>query len=270
MVKNNCRPLNHAEHKPSIMKLLKCLQFSLLIISIILLISACTHQKKMNKSGAERALRVLDSELIGTVAGIMQTDGWEIFSGLLTSDSMRINESPVNNLFSSVLLKIPMNFNQEYFKNGKKVCAVNYYFKKNQDSSFYLRKLIFIKPLSLELQCFCTTNNLNHSGRITLVVSGRDTTGNFLQGRIRGRVITGSKGLLQAETLHADLKLFQLFFTVDADFSHLKPGNRQMWSDFLNNSSIEVTDYSSGWYIGRFELAEKDKEKKKEFIFHFS
>ena len=276
------------------MKVLKCRQTCLLIILIILLITACNHKRGMNKSLAEKALRVFDSELLGTVAGIMQTDGWVVFSALLKSDSTPVSGSmPVsgsipesgripisdsvpttlslaNSIFPAVFQKIPLNFNQDYFKNGKKVCAVNYYFKINPDSSFYIRKVIFIKPCSLEMKCLFTTDKLHHSQRIILIVSGRDTSGNFLEGRIRASIITGNKGFIQVKTLHAEVKLFDLFFFVDADFSRMKPGSRETWSDFIRNSKIEVSDYSSGQYIGRFEMAEKDKKKTRDLLFVFS
>jgi hypothetical protein len=263
-------------------KKLKFRQTCFLVISIIILTAACRHKQTMNKSGAEKALLVFNSELLGTAFGIMHTEGWGVFSGLLKSDSIPvsgnipisdsppINLSPADNIFSAVFQKIPLNFNQEYVKNGKKVCAINYYYKINPDSSFYIRKVIFIKPCSLEMKCLCITDKLHHSGHINLVVSGRDTAGNFLEGRIRAHMITGNKGFLQADAMHADVKLFGLFFSADTDFSRMKPGSREMWSDFIRNCSIEVSDYSSGQYLGRLVLAEKDKGKNRDFLFVFS
>lgn len=252
------------------------------IFSIILITSACRQRQGMNKSRAEKALRVFDSELIGTAAGIMQTDGWDVFSGLLRSDnvpgsgnipvwdSLPVDLSPAHSILPVVLRKIPINFNREYFKNGKKVCAVNSYFKTNPDSSFYIRMVIFIKPCSLEIKCLCIPDKLHGSKRINIIVSGQDTVENFLDGRMRLIVLTGEKGSLHAETLNADVKLFDLYFSVNADYSQMKHGSRDIWSDLIRKSIIEISDNTSGQYIGCLEFAEKDKKKDKEFLFVFS
>ena len=243
---------------------------------------SCRHKQAMNKSRAEKALRVFDSELIGTAFGITQTDGWVVFTGLLKSGSMPVpgnnpisvsppvNLLPANSILSTVFMKIPLNLNQEYFKNGKKVCVINSYFKINPDSSFYVRKMIFINPCSLEMKCLFMPDKLHHSGRISLVVSGKDTAGNFLEGHIRVSFLSGNEGFLRAGSLQAEVKLFDLFFSVDADFSLLKPGSRETWSDAFRYCRIEVSDYSSGQYIGHLEPAEKDKEKNSDIMFVFS
>jgi len=246
------------------------------------MIAACGHRQAMNKSGAEKALRVFDSELLGTVVGIMQTEGWVVFSGLLTSDSIpdtgniRISgKTPINlslatGIFPAAFLKLPLNFNQEYFKNGKQVCAVNYYYKTNPDSSFYIKKAIFIKPCSLEIRCFYITDKKHHCGRINIVVSGRDSAGSFMEGRIRGRLLTGDKGIIQAEDLHAEIKLFDLFFSVNADFPRMKPNSHEIWTDYIRFCDIKVSDYLSGRYIGRFETPEKNNLQNNNLVFVFS
>ncbi|MCX6282620.1 MAG: hypothetical protein NTW31_00040, partial [Bacteroidetes bacterium] len=166
-----------------------CLKICLQSLIVIILASACRHEQTMNKSHAEKALRIFDSELLGTAVGISQTDGWTVFLGLLRSDSIpfpgdrKISDSlpialPIaNSFFQSVFQKFPLNFNQDYFKNGKKVCSINSYFKTNTDSAFYIRKLIFIRPCNLEMKCLYIRGQWHHSGRIYLVISVWDTTG---------------------------------------------------------------------------------------------
>jgi hypothetical protein len=102
-----------------------------------------------------------------------------------------------------------------------------------------------------------------------VVVYGRDTSANFLVCRIRGRLSTGNNGIIQAEALHADVKFFDLVYSADADFNRMKPGSHEMWKDVIHNCTIEVSDFTSGQYVGRLELAEKDKLKNREFLFVF-
>lgn len=273
---------------------IKYLQFCFLLIATMLIPSACRDKHVLNKSRAEKALRIFDSELIGKAMGIMQTDSWDVFSGLLRSDSIPLagraaipgssfvsgfkpipgvnppDLSHTNNIFSSALLMIPINFNQEYVKNGEKVYSVNFYYKMNPDSTFYVRKVLFIKPISLEVKCFYTRDRLPRSGRMYLVISARDTSGNFLVGRIRAHILTGNQGFLQADKLHAEVSLFDLFFTADADFSPLKPISRETWTDAIKYCRIEVSDNSSGQYIGRLILEDKQKGKRRNFLFVFS
>ncbi|MCX6282633.1 MAG: hypothetical protein NTW31_00105, partial [Bacteroidetes bacterium] len=78
------------------------------------------------------------------------------------------------------------------------------------------------------------------------------------------------KGDMQITAIHAEVKLFDLFFSGDADFSGLKPGTPEAWNNFINTSSIKVYDYSSSRYIGRFQFAEKDNEKKTDVLFVFA
>jgi len=273
---------------------LKFMQYCFLVIATLLIPEACRNKQVLNKSRAEKALRVFDNELAGKALEIMQKDGWDIFSGLLRSDSIPVagivplpGSSPVSgnppipgsnpldlskkdNIFSSGILKIPLNLNQEYIKNGKTVCSVNFYYKVNPDSSFYVRKVLFIKPVSLEVKCFYKRDRLPRSGWMYLVISARDTSGNFLGGRIRVHMLTGNKGFLQAGQLHAEVSLFDLFFSADADFSPLKPGSQATWTDVINQCRIEVSDKSSSQYIGQLILEDKQKGKHRNFLFVFS
>ncbi|MEI7491004.1 MAG: hypothetical protein WCK92_06390 [Bacteroidota bacterium] len=250
-------------------------------VSVILLVSACGHKEVMNKSQAEKALRVFDSELLGTAAGISQTDGWAVFMGLLRSDSLPFegdgtisdrlpHDLPFANSFiQSVLNKFPLNFRQDYFKNGKKICSVNSYFKPKPDSSFYIRNLIFIKPCCLEMRCLYTKGQLHHTYRLNLVFSIRDTTGTFLDGRIRADILRPDKGFMQITTMHAEVKFFDLFFSGNGDFSGLKPGTNDSYH-FISAGNLKVYDYASSRYIGRLEYAGKDNKKKADLIFVFS
>ena len=83
-------------------------------------------------------------------------------------------------------------------------------------------------------------------------------------------MLTGNKGFLQADELQAEVKLFDLFFFIDADISRIKPGSRETWIDIISKCHIEVSDNSSGQYIGRLILAEKEKGKTRNFLFVFS
>ena len=255
--------------KPSTMNTARYSQIFVLLIPVLLLTAACGHKQPMSKPLAERSLKVFDSELIGKAFGIMQTEGWNVFSDLLKSDSNPADIPQPKRIFPGIFLDIPLDFNREYYKHGTKVCAVNYYSKTNPDSSFYIRKVIFIKPWSLEMQCFYTTDILHHRGRITLAIYGRDTAGNFLEGRIRGRVSIENKGVIRAEFLHADMKFFNLVFSADAGFNPSNGGSHEIWSDAIRNCTIQVSDLASGQYIGRFELAEKKKAKNRDFLFVF-
>jgi hypothetical protein len=171
-------------------------QIFILLIPVIFLTSACGHKHSMSKPLAERSLKVFDSELIGKVFGIMQTDGWIAFSGLLKSDS-NANLPLPNCIFPCIFLNFPLNFNKEYYKHGIKVCAGNSYSKTNPDSSTYIKDVIFIKPCSFKMRCLFATDRLHHSGRITLIIYGRDTSGNFLESLIRGRILIENNGLIQ-------------------------------------------------------------------------
>jgi len=213
---------------------------------------------------------VFNSELLGTAVGIMQTEGWVVFSGLLTSDSLPVNILPANSMFTSVFQKIPLNFNKEYFKGGKKVCAINCYYKNNPDSSFYIRKLIYIRPCLLGIQCFYAPGKTDRTGHIYAIITGKDTTGTFLKGRLSVSVISRNKSCLLPQDLHAQITLFDLLFSIDADLSGMKCRNRDLWNDVMSKSNIEVFDNSSDRYMGRFELSGKDKEKKKDLFFVFS
>ena len=258
--------------------LLSCL----ITISVILLVSACGHKGTMNKSQSEKALKVFDSELLGTVAGISQTEGWAVFLGLLRSDSTppegdsAISDHlppglPVANSFiQSVLNRFPLNFEQDYFKNGIKVCSVSSYFRQKPDSSFYIRKLIFIKPCYLDIRCLYSKGQLHHTYRINFIFSIRDTTGTFLDGTIRAGISRPDKGFMQITTVHAEVKFFDLVFSGNGDFSGLKPGTREAWDHFMRTRNIKVYDYASSRYIGRFEYAGQDNDKKADLIFVFS
>jgi len=297
---------------------IKYMQFCFLIIASMLIPASCRNKNVLNKSRAEKALRVFDSELIGKALGIMQTDGWDVFLGLLRPDSIPLagrallpgsshasgnqpipGTSPVSckppvprnshvsvkppvpgsnlidlsytdNIFSSALLVIPVNFNQEYVKKGEKVCSVNFYFKMNPDSSFYVRKVLFIKPISLEVKCFYTRGRLPRSGRIYLVISAWDTSVKFMGGRISAQILAVNKGFLQVDELHAEVSLFDLFFSADADFSPMKPGSRKTWTDAIKHCRTEVSDNSSGQYLGQLILEDKQKGKQGNFLFVFS
>ncbi|MCX6282190.1 MAG: hypothetical protein NTU51_09520 [Bacteroidetes bacterium] len=264
------------------MKPAKHLEPVFLIFVFILFNTACIHRQSMNKSKAEKALKVFDSELIGTLAGLSQTDGWEALSALLKSDSItnagdRISSDslPVafpgtNNIITSVFLKIPLNFRQEFFKNGKTVCTVNSYFRSNPDSSFYIRRLIYINPCSFEIKCFCIPDKGSHTLRMTLLVTGRDTAGFFLYGRMMVSFVTRQKKSFHTNTLQAGITLFELKFSMDADFSQMKPGSQETWGDLIRLENIKVRDKTSGQYIGRFEWPEKDNLKNDDLLFVFA
>jgi len=242
----------------------------ILLLPLVLAIVSCRHKPEMDKEAAEKALKVFDSEVVGTIAGITQTDGWEAFSGLLKSDSKAVDSSSADNFISSVFLQMPFNFNKELTKDGQKVCVVQYYYKLNPDSSFYLRKAIYIKPLSLEIQCLYTPGKAEDTGHLILFISGRDTAWQILQARIRARIRTADKGKFEIEAIGAEVRFFDLSFSVNDGFIQMKAGSRKTWSDYFLNQSIEVSDYRSGHYIGRFESEKNERMKSNEIVFIFA
>lgn len=262
--------MNRAQIKQFMKNLLNLTIGSLLFVTILLLTISCRQKPVMDKARAEKAIRVCDSEVVGTVAGITQTDGWQVFSGLLKSDSNLVNLTSADSILSSVFLKIPFDFNREFSKNGQKVCAVRHYYKMNQDSSFYLYKEIFIRPLTIGMNCLYTPSKLHKTGRLNLIISTTDSTGKFMEARIRVLIKTQSKGEMNIDAIQAEIKLFDLVFSINSDFSRLNSGSRKTWSDYLQNQHIEVSDYSSREYIGCFESEEKDSTKRTEFFFIFA
>jgi len=130
--------------------------------------------------------------------------------------------------------------------------------------------VLYISPCTLEIKCFCSPGKLNHTGHMILSVTGRDSTGNILEGRIRTCILTGDKGLLQASHIQAEIKLFDLFFSTDSDLDNMKAGSKNMWMDIIHDGSIKVSEYSSGRYIGRLEFSGKDKQRKSDLLFVFA
>ena len=242
----------------------------ILLLSLVLVFASCRQRPAMDKEAAEKALKVFDSEVVGTIAGITQTDGWEAFSGLLKSDGKAVDTSSADNFISSVFLMLPFNFNKELTKDGQKICVVQYYYKLNPDSSFYLRKAIYIKPLSLGMQCLYIPGNPEQTGHLILFISGRDTAGQIMEARIRARISNPDKGKVEIEAIRAEVRIFDLSFSVNAGFIHMKAGNRKTWSDYFLNQSIEVSDYRSGRYIGRFESGKNERMKSNELFFIFA
>ena len=81
---------------------------------------SCRQKPAMDKAHAEKAIRVCDSELVGTIAGMSQTYGWKVFSDLLKSDSILVNLPSADSIFSSVFLKMPFDFNRGFSKTDRK------------------------------------------------------------------------------------------------------------------------------------------------------
>ena len=140
----------------------------------------------------------------------------------------------------------------------------------NLDSSFYLYRKIFIKPLTIGMKCLYMPGKLHKTGRLNLIISTTGTTGKFMEARIRVLINTRSKGELNIDDLQAEIKLFDLHFSINSDFFRLKPESRKTWIDYLQNQHLEVSDYSSREYIGCFEVGEKYSTKSKEPFFIFA